>query len=220
MKHKPLVIIMMGPPGAGKGTHATELSKDLKLPHISTGDLFRENIKQNTDLGKKAKSLIDKGVLVPDDIVNQMLFDYINKHKYFSGYILDGYPRNVDQAIALEKFLPENTKLLVINLRIDDDLLVERITGRLMCRKCGKPFHKTFSPPPNNQNICDDCGGEIYQRSDDTKEVVVKRLEVYHRETKPVLNYLKNKAKFIEIDASQSKEKVYKDILLEIEKNK
>ena len=217
-KFEAKVVIMMGPPGAGKGTHATKLSKDLKFPHISTGDLFRENIKKNTELGKKAKSLIEEGVLVPDDVVNEMLLDYMRKNCDHLGYILDGYPRNLNQAKVFNSCLSEQSKVIVIDLIIQDSKLVDRITGRLMCRACGTPFHKTFLPP-NKENICDSCNGELYQRTDDTKDVVKKRLEVYHKETEPVLDFYKDKSIFIKIDAEQEKDKVFKDILVNITEN-
>ena len=218
IKHSsPLVVIMMGPPGSGKGTNAIELAKTLNLPHISTGDLFRKNIKEQTDLGKKVKELIDKGNFVPDEIVIDMLFSYIKENNFKKGYILDGFPRTLNQAKELEKRI--KGKVIVLNLNIDDSKLVERITGRLMCRTCGAPYHKTFMPP-KEQNVCDKCKGELYQRDDDTKEVVEKRLEVYHNETEPLISYYKNKDILFNIDASDSKETVFENLIDTIEKSK
>ncbi len=216
-KEKSLVVIMMGPPGAGKGTHAAELSKSLNLPHISTGDLFRDNIKRGTILGKKAKELIEKGSLVPDEIVIDMLFSHIKENGYNKGYILDGFPRTINQAKALDKKLSKNAKKIALNLNIDDSFLIDRITGRLICRNCSTPFHKTFLKP-KVEGKCDKCEGELYQRKDDIVEVVKRRLEVYHRETEPLLEFYQKQKALHEVDSNKSKEIVFDNILKTIEK--
>ncbi|MBN2479459.1 MAG: adenylate kinase [Parachlamydiales bacterium] len=214
-----LVVIMMGPPGAGKGTHATELSKKLDIPHISTGDLFRENIKNETALGLKAKQLIEKGELVPDEIVIDMLFNYIEKNGFKKGYILDGFPRTLSQARVLDEKLSKKAKKIAINLNIDDSKLVDRITGRLMCSSCGSPFHKTFMRP-KVEGKCDKCNGDLYQRKDDTAEVVVNRLNAYHHDTEPLIGYYKNENALFDIDSNQSKEAVFENLLETVQKAK
>lgn len=213
-KHeKPLVIIMMGPPGAGKGTHCVELSKSLNLPHLSTGDLFRENIRNKTPLGNTAKELIDKGQLVPDNIVVEMLFDHIKTNGYDkTGYILDGFPRTMNQAISLEQRLGKKYKKIAINLNISEEKLIERITGRLMCKDCGTPYHK-ISLPPKVEGKCDKCSGELYQRKDDTEEVLKSRLEVYNKDTKPLLDFYQNKKELYNVDSNSGKEIVFDNLL-------
>lgn len=210
---KPLVIIMMGAPGAGKGTHCVELSKTLNLPHLSTGDLFRENIRNQTELGKLAKDLIDKGQLVPDNIVVDMLFNHINSNGYDkTGYILDGFPRTMNQALALEQRVGKKYNVIAINLNIAEDKLIERITGRLMCKDCGAPYHKT-ALPPKVEGICDKCSGELYQRKDDTAEVLKSRLEVYNKDTKPLLDFYMSKKQLYNVDSNLGKEIVFENLV-------
>lgn len=217
---KPIVIILLGPPGAGKGTHAIELSKKLDLPHISTGDLFRENLSKNTSLGMKVKNIMNEGKLVPDDIVLDMLFERLAKDDCKKGYILDGFPRTLEQAQALDQKLKNSADLITINIAIEDSPLIERITGRLVCKNCGVPYHKTFLPP-KKENVCDNCQGELYQRKDDTEDVVKERLSVYHKQTTPVLAYYKNKDKnFYEVNGFDSKEIVFKSLLNTIQQAK
>ena len=217
---KPMVVILLGPPGAGKGTHAVELSKTFKLPHISTGDLFRENINNKTSLGEKAKTYIEKGQLVPDELVLEMLFDRISKNDCASGYILDGFPRTLEQAKAFEERQDKNIKALTINLDIDDKPLVERITGRIVCKNCGTPFHTKFLPP-KKAGVCDNCQGELYQRKDDTEEVVKERLKVYHDQTQPLIAFYKSKASgFSEVKADDTKETVFNNLVDTIRKTK
>jgi adenylate kinase len=213
---KPLIVILLGPPGAGKGTISIKLKEKLKIPHISTGDLFRENIKKNTNLGKEAKSYMEKGVLVPDEIVENMLFERIAKKDCQKGFILDGFPRNLSQAENFEKYLQDKKfKVIVINLDVEEDILVKRISGRLICKNCKAPFHKEFLPS-KEEDICDYCKGGLYQRKDDTEEVVKERLCVYNKETKPLIDFYKAKKSFYDIDAGQKKEKVLEDILEKI----
>jgi adenylate kinase len=209
----PLIVILLGPPGSGKGTVSVKLKEKLKIPHISTGDLFRENIKENTNLGKEAKSYTEKGVLVPDEIVENMLFEKIAKKDCQRGFILDGFPRNLNQAKSLENYLKgKKFKVMVINLDIEEDILVKRISGRLICKNCKAPLHREFLPP-KEEGSCDYCQGELYQRKDDTEEVVRERLCVYNRETKPLIDFYKAKKSFYMVDAGQKREKVLEDIL-------
>ncbi len=209
----PLVVILMGPPGAGKGTHAGPLSGQLGLPHISTGDLFRENIRNQTPLGKKAKEYMDQGQLVPDELVLDMLFDRISRDDCKQGYILDGFPRTLAQAKALDARLNSRNRVVALNFELPDSAIVERITGRIVCKDCGRPFHKNFDPPPEDGS-CNVCGGVLYQRDDDKEEVVLKRLEVYHAQTQPVIDYFAEKKGVLHpIDSRNGKEQVFHDVL-------
>jgi adenylate kinase len=209
---------MMGPPGAGKGTQAVELAQKIKLPHISTGDLFREHLSQKTALGQKAKAFIDKGELVPDDLVINMLFERIAKADCKEGFILDGFPRTIEQAKALESKMQGRFRVITLNLQIADHPLVQRITGRLMCKKCGAPYHKKFLPP-KVANTCDLCKGPLYQRADDTEAIVKERLSVYHKQTEPVISYFEKKpGSLYQINSDQEKEAVLKELLKTVEK--
>lgn len=208
-----MVVILMGPPGAGKGTHAGPLSEHLGMPHISTGDLFRENIRNQTPLGQKAKTFIDKGNLVPDELVLDMLFDRVSKEDCKNGYILDGFPRTIAQAKALDQKLNQHHRIVALNFNIDDPSIIERITGRIACKQCGKPFHKVFDPP-KEEMVCDACGGDLYQRDDDNEEIVRKRLEVYRAQTQPLIDhYAKQKNVLHDIDSKKQKEHVFHDVL-------
>jgi adenylate kinase len=210
---RPLAVILLGPPGAGKGTHAGPLSVYLGIPHISTGDLFRENIRSQTPVGQKAKGFIDEGKLVPDEVVLQMLFERIARSDCSQGIILDGFPRTVAQAKALDDAIGRTHRLVALNFNIPDDLLVERITGRLACKQCGKPYHKK-NDPPKQEGVCDSCGGALYQRDDDKEEVLRKRLQVYHAETKPLIDYYAKKTGVLhDIDANHAKAQVFHDVL-------
>lgn len=207
------IIILLGPPGAGKGTHAEPLSEHLSLPHISTGDLFRENIRNNTALGQKVKSFMDQGKLVPDELVLDMLFDRLKAPDCVRGCILDGFPRTVPQAMALDAKLEKNARIIALNFNVPDSELIERIAGRLVCKECKKTYHKTFAPP-KQANVCDACGGALITRDDDREAIVRKRLEVYHNESQPLINYYaKKKGVLHEIDSQNSKEQVFQDIL-------
>ncbi len=206
------VLIFLGPPGSGKGTQAKRLSKNLNLPHISTGDLLRENIKNGTNLGAEAQGFIEKGQLVPDDLVVNMLFNRISREDCKKGYILDGYPRRASQADVLGERLSGSDEVLALNLDVQDEVIVERITGRLTCRNCGVVYHKIYNPPMNPSR-CDKCGGELYQRPDDQEKVVRKRLATYQEETRPLINYYAKKKCLITIDGNQTPDKVFNDIL-------
>lgn len=183
------VVILLGPPGAGKGSQAAFIKEKVEMPHISTGDLLRENLKNGTELGKKAQKYMDEGQLVPDELIFDMLFARVEKPDCKKGYILDGFPRNIPQAEALQKRLSD-TQLVAINLDVPDKEIIERITKRQICRSCQMPYHLVFSPPKNSGK-CDKCKGELYQRSDDTKEVVENRLKVYHEQTAPLVDFYK-----------------------------
>jgi len=210
--HEQTILILLGPPGAGKGTVAVELAKETKLPHISTGDLFRENLKNNTPLGEEAKSYMNEGKLVPDELVIDMLLDRIAKKDCEKGYILDGFPRTIHQAEVYLTKVPEKAHIKAINLEISDDKIVERISGRLVCKNCGTPFHKEFHKP-KQEGICDECGGELYQRKDDTEEVVRERLNVYHKETEPLIEFFEKKNILVSINSDQNSQKVLEDVL-------
>ncbi|MEU6439038.1 adenylate kinase [Streptomyces sp. NPDC047046] len=184
-------IVLVGPPGAGKGTQAAFLAKKLSIPHISTGDLFRANISQGTELGKRAKSYMDAGNLVPDEVTIGMAKDRMERQDAANGFLLDGFPRNVGQAEALDGILKEWGVGLdaVLDLEVPEDEVVKRIAGRRICRNdSSHVFHVTYSKP-KQEGVCDVCGGELYQRDDDKEETVRKRLEVYHTETEPIIDF-------------------------------
>ncbi|GGW99108.1 adenylate kinase [Streptomyces noursei] len=186
-------IVLVGPPGAGKGTQAAYLAKNLAIPHISTGDLFRANISQGTPLGVEAKSYMDAGNLVPDSVTIGMAEDRMEQADAVEGFLLDGFPRNLGQAEALDAFLQSKGLKLdaVLDLEVPEDEVVKRIAGRRICRKdSSHVFHVEYNKP-QTEGVCDACGGELYQREDDREDTVRKRLEVYHSETEPIIDYYK-----------------------------
>jgi adenylate kinase len=196
-------IVLVGPPGAGKGTQAAFLAKNLSIPHISTGDLFRANISQQTELGKLAKSYMDEGNLVPDEVTIAMARDRMEQPDAANGFLLDGFPRNVSQAESLDQALKADTVELdgVLDLEVPEDEVVKRIAGRRICRKdSSHVFHVTYSPP-KKEGVCDVCGGELYQRDDDSEETVRKRLEVYHTQTEPIIDYYRAQGLVVTISA-------------------
>jgi len=182
-------IVMLGPPGAGKGTYASRLTVRLGIPHISTGDMVREEIKKQTDLGKKIKEYSDKGALVPDEIIIKLLAERLGKADCAEGFILDGFPRTISQAEALEKIAKID---LVVNLNVPDEIIITRLSNRLICSKCGA-IYNLLTLKPKKEGICDKCGGKLYQREDDKPEVVRERLNVYRRQTEPLIEYYSEK---------------------------
>lgn len=210
---KPVIVVLLGPPGAGKGTHAPALSSFLKIPHISTGDLFRHNIRNQTPIGIKAKEYMDFGKLVPDDIVLAMLFCRLTESDCQKGAILDGFPRTIAQAKSLDSHIEASYRLNVLQLNIDSELLIERVSGRIVCKDCGRPFHKKYEPP-KQKDLCDSCGGHLLQRIDDTEVVMRKRMDVYRSQTEPLIEYYKKKMDTLfEINANQSKNLVFEDMV-------
>ncbi|WP_077368824.1 adenylate kinase [Anaerosalibacter sp. Marseille-P3206] len=207
-------LVLLGPPGAGKGTQAAQITKRYNIPHISTGDIFRDNIKRGTDLGKKAKEYMDSGLLVPDDIVVSIVKDRLTKDDCKDGFLLDGFPRTVNQAHALDEALGEMSLKLdnVINIDVAKEALISRAIGRRICKGCGATYHIEFNPPKQNGK-CDVCGEELYQRDDDTEETVARRIEVYMEQTKPLIDYYSKKGIIINVDGKQSIEGVFKDIV-------
>ena len=207
-------ILLMGTPGAGKGTQAAELVKKFDIPHISTGDMFRAAIKEGTDLGKKAKSFMDDGKLVPDEVTIGIVRERLAKDDCKKGFILDGFPRTVDQADALQQILKDLglslTRVLNINVPAED--LIERAVGRRICKKCGATYHTKFNPP-KIEGICDVCGSELFQRADDNADTMKNRLSVYEASTKPLIDYYKKLDLYTEVDGRQAIDKVTADLI-------
>lgn len=196
-------LILLGPPGAGKGTQAAKIVEKYNIPHISTGDIFRENIKNGTKLGKKAQSYMNKGELVPDSLVIEIAEDRLRKDDCKDGFLLDGFPRTVEQAVALDAFLADEGKKVdhVLDIDVEKPELMKRITGRRVCQACGATFHIT-GMPPKKEGICDKCGGELIQRADDTEETAENRIEVYNSQTKPLLDYYDRAGNIAHLDGS------------------
>ena len=207
-------LILMGPPGVGKGSQATVLSKRLNIPHISTGDMFRKHFKENTDLGKLAKSYTDKGLLVPDEVTNRMVEDRLLDEDVKNGFLLDGYPRNVDQAKFLDELLKRKQIKIdaAIELTADNEVLIKRITGRRVCPKCGSVYH-IENNPPKVSGLCDKDQTELIQRVDDKEETVINRLKVYENETFPIIEYYTNQNLVKKIDGTNTIDRVSEDIL-------
>jgi len=199
-------IILLGPPGSGKGTQAEKLNDDLGLIRLSTGDMLREAVRDQTDLGKMAKEYMDKGALVPDDVVIGLMKEKVTSLK--EGFVLDGFPRTVQQANALEEFVDIDH---VINLDVDDDELVSRLTKRRSCPDCNVVFHLLYKPPMKD-GVCDKCGAALYQRSDDTEATVRARLKVYRESTFPLIEYYEKKGKLVNIDGSGDINEIYEAI--------
>ena len=209
-----MYIILLGAPGAGKGTQAAIVARELRLVHIASGDLFRQALEQGTELGIKAKSYMERGVLVPDDITIGMVLECLSAPDCEEGAILDGFPRNLEQAEALDKALAQQGKDIdkVIYIKVSEAELLERLSGRWICRQCQIPYHITNSPP-KIWGKCDKCGGELYQRPDDTVESVRKRLEVYFAETAPLIDYYARVGKLLEVDGEGGVDKVGRRII-------
>ena len=214
-----IFIVLLGPPGVGKGTQAKILAETTKLAHVSSGDLFRENLKNQTDLGKLAKSYMDKGELVPDDVTISMIRERLKRADCEVGAILDGFPRTPTQADALEKMLAEFEGQVnaVPYITAAEDILVERISGRWSCRAQGHIYHQKFSPP-KQEGICDVDGSELYQRDDDKVETVTKRIRVYLEQTIPLVEYYRKRGKLLEINGTQAVEQVTQKLLAALKK--
>lgn len=206
-------IIMLGEPGAGKGTQAMRITEKYQIPHISTGDIFRANMKAENELGKIAKSYIDKGLLVPDEITENMLLDRISQPDCNGGYVLDGYPRTIHQADFLWEKLAERGETIdyVLNVSVPDEKIVSRITGRRACPKCGATYH-IENAAPEKEGICDHCGSELYLRDDDRPETVKRRLEVYHKVSEPLIKYFDEKGILYRIDGTKELDEVFRNI--------
>ncbi len=207
-------IIMLGAPGAGKGTQAKMIAEKFDIPHISTGDIFRANIKNGTELGKKAKEYMDKGQLVPDELTVEILLDRVAADDCKNGYVLDGFPRTIPQADVLDK---ELTKLgdkvdFAINVDVPDENIVRRMSGRRACLKCGATYHIEHIPP-KKEGICDKCGSELVQRDDDKPETVQNRLSVYHEQTQPLIDYYNKKNILKSVDGTKDMQEVFSDIV-------
>jgi adenylate kinase len=202
-------LVLVGPPGAGKGTQAQFISSNLSIPKISTGDIFRYNVSTGTELGRQAKAFMDKGDLVPDEVTIAMVSSRLQEDDAQVGFLLDGFPRNVPQAETLKKMLAEwDAKLdIVLELVVDDDEVVRRLSGRRTCRKCGRIWHVVFDPPAR-QGICDDCGGELFQRDDDQEETIRHRLDVYQQQTRPLIAYYADDGTLLGIDATGPVEEI------------
>lgn len=209
-----MYLVLLGPPGAGKGTQAKRLAERLNLPHISTGDILRQNVKAGTPLGQEAKGIMDKGLLVPDDLVASMLDQRFNNPDIKKGFILDGYPRTLSQAKTLDEILGRKKLAvdMVVYLNTSDEVIIKRLTGRLVCSKCGANFHKV-NMPPKVSGLCDNCNGELYQRSDDNEITVRKRLEVYKNEVASLIKYYEQQKKLHSLNADLDAQEVLEQII-------
>jgi len=206
-------LLVMGPPGAGKGSQARKLVKTFDLNNISTGEMFRQSAQRGEELGKKAMEFINDGNLVSDEITNEIVRSRLFKGASDQRFLLDGYPRTVEQAKALDEMLDEMGSRLtaVINIVVDKEVILERMVGRRVCRSCGYTYHTHFKPP-SSEGICDKCGGELYQRPDDQLESVRNRLKIYEEKTKPIIDYYKGRGMLVNINGMQSFEAVYRNI--------
>ncbi len=207
-------LIMLGPPGAGKGTQAKMLVDKLGIPQISTGDMLRAAVAEGTELGKKAKEYMDKGQLVPDEVVIGIVKERLAKPDCEKGFILDGFPRTVPQAEALDGILEEMGRKIdyVINIVVPDEEILKRLTGRRTCKKCGAMYHVVYNPP-KKEGVCDKCGGELYQRDDDKEETIKNRLKVYADQTAPLVEYYRGKGVLVDIDGTKGIDDIFQDIL-------
>lgn len=213
-------IVMLGAPGAGKGTQAIKIADKYDIPHISTGDIFRANIKGGTELGQKAKSYIDKGELVPDEVTIGMLLDRIAQDDCKNGYVLDGFPRTIPQAESLTEALKSQDDKIdfALNIDVPDEAIIERMSGRRACPKCGATYHIVYAAP-KTENICDKCGTELIIRSDDKPETVKDRLNVYHQQTEPLIAYYKAAGVLREVNGTQELPKVFEDVVAILSEN-
>ncbi|MBQ1400531.1 MAG: adenylate kinase [Lachnospiraceae bacterium] len=211
-------IIMLGAPGAGKGTQSERIGAKYGLPQISTGDIFRANLSAGTELGMKAKTYMDAGELVPDELTCDLVVDRISKDDCANGYILDGFPRTLAQADLLTKVLAESGDKVdfAVNVDVPDENIIARMSGRRVCGKCGKPYH-IVNMPPKVEGICDNCGGELIQRKDDLAETVKNRLTVYHDQTQPLIDYYDGKGCLVTVDGTKDIDEVFADIIAALE---
>jgi adenylate kinase len=211
-------IVMLGAPGAGKGTQAIKIADKYGIPHISTGDIFRANIKGGTELGMKAKSYMDKGQLVPEEVTIGMLLDRIAEDDCKDGYVLDGFPRTIPQAESLTKALADKGDKIdfALDINVPDEAILTRMSGRRACPKCGATYHIVYAAP-QKENICDKCGSELIIRSDDKPETVQDRLNVYHKQTEPLISYYKNEGVFCEVDGTKELQEVFNDVVKVLE---
>jgi adenylate kinase len=209
-----LYLILLGLPGAGKGTQAVTICQEAALVHITTGELFRENIRQQSELGRKAQAFVEKGLLVPDELTVGMLLDRIGRPDAAQGFALDGFPRNLDQAKALDDALAREDKAIdkAIYIKVPTEELVRRLSGRWNCRQCGAVYHEQ-SVPPKQQGVCDRCGGELYQREDDRPDVVRTRLDVNLKQTEPLLEHYRRDGKLVEVDGGGKVDEVKRRVL-------
>lgn len=214
-----MYLILMGLPGAGKGTQAEMIKAKYNIPHISTGDMFRQAIKEGTELGKKAKAYMDEGALVPDEVTNGIVEERLAKSDCDNGFLLDGFPRTIAQAEALEAITKKLNKQIdyVIHVDVPAEKLIERLTGRRVCPSCGATYH-VINKPPKTEGVCDNCGTELVQRDDDKEETVQKRLEVNIEQTQPLLDFYKEKGVLVTVDGDQPIDKVFEDIVAAISK--
>lgn len=206
-------IILLGPPGAGKGTQAKSISNRYDIPHISTGDIFRKNISENTPLGIEAKSFMDKGLLVPDEVTINMVKVRLTSEDCKQGYLLDGFPRTVEQAIALEEFLAQRGEKIdtALLIEVPSSFILERMTGRRVCPSCGASYHVKFNPPTIEKK-CNLCGGDVIQRKDDTVEIVDDRLKVYEAQTQPLIEFYGGRDQLSKVDGTKAINEVFEDI--------
>lgn len=214
-------IVLLGPPGAGKGTQAKSISNRYSIPHISTGDIFRKNISENTPLGVEAKSYMDNGQLVPDEVTINMVKDRLKQDDCKNGYLLDGFPRTVQQAEALDNFLTEREESIdtALLIEVPKEFILERMTGRRVCPSCGASYHVKFNPPTKDGK-CDLCGSDVIQRKDDTEETVKERLDVYENQTQPLIDFYKSKKQLSVVDGTQAINEVFENICKILGSNK
>jgi adenylate kinase len=210
---EPRFIVLLGPPASGKGTQAARLREALGLPHVASGDLFRENLKNETELGLKAKVYMDRGELVPDDVTIAMVMERLNRPDCAGGALFDGFPRTIAQAEALDQALAEGGHRISVvpYIAVPDEVLVERVSGRRLCGVCGEAYHEKFNPP-KRPGVCDNDGGELYQRGDDKPETVRKRLHVYWEQTSPLIDYYRDRGMLVEVNGDQPIDAVAADL--------
>lgn len=208
-----MILILLGPPGAGKGSQASKIIEEFGVTHISTGDIFRKNIKEGTELGQEVKKIIEAGSLVSDDLTNELVFDRLAKENSKSGFMLDGYPRNINQAEALDSWLKEHDKEItkVIYIEASNETLIGRISGRRVCKNCGATYH-IKNHPPKVDGICDVCGSELVQRPDDNEETALDRIEVYNRQTSPLIDYYEKSGVLHRFNGNLEIDEVYEDV--------